>query len=265
MKQYNHLEIEKKWSGIFEQKYLSHIEKQIYPKELEFEFLNLNELSKLPHDDQVLIREYGYDIINLYHLFSKPVLFCDWEDGGLDGVDRFVRRLYKMLQEAISEPGCPNEEYKNIVNHLNSRIHDSMQQRKKSTIVSSFMIFFQEISESNRIDHLDLASVEEVLKLLRPYAPYVALELWEELNTGRTLFEEEFPIRKEPDHKEATDLPVQVNGRTRGKIVIDIATSEKEIIELAKKQIRQKIDFEQCNVIYVPGKIINFVLLEKDN
>ena len=60
-------------------------------------------------------------------------------------------------------------------------------------------------------------------------------------------------------------MPVQVNGRTRGKIVIDIATSEKEIIELAKKQIRQKIDFEQCNVIYVPGKIINFVLLEKDN
>ena len=67
MKPYNHLEIEKKWSGMFEQIYSDQIVQQVVPKELEFEFLNLEELSKLPRDAQVLIREYGYDIINLYH------------------------------------------------------------------------------------------------------------------------------------------------------------------------------------------------------
>ena len=101
MKPYNHLEIEKKWSEKVMQKYLQQIEQQIIPKELEFEFQNLDELSNYPQDDQILIREYGYDIINLYHLFSKPSSFCDWEDGGLDGVDRFVRRFHKIMIESI--------------------------------------------------------------------------------------------------------------------------------------------------------------------
>lgn len=263
MKQYNHLEIEKKWSGMFEQIYSDQIVQQVVPKELEFEFLNLEELSKLPRDAQVLIREYGYDIINLYHLFSKPVLFCNWEDGGLDGVDRFVRRLYRLLHESIKKPGEANEETNQIVDRLNTRIHDSIEQRKKTTIVSSFMMFFQEISASTRKMHMDLLSVKEVLKLLLPFAPYIALELWEELKTDKTIFEEDFPTRIETNHKDKIYMPVQVNGRTRSKFLIDVHESDYEIIELAKKHIRQKIDFEQCDVIYVPEKIINFVTKEK--
>lgn len=253
------MEIEKKWSRILEQKYLHQVEQQVVPKELKFEFLNLNELSKLPQDDQILIREYGYDIINLYHLFSNPYSFCDWEDGGLDGVDRFVRRFYKMMVESIIEPGQNQDEYKRMVNRLNNRVHCAIEQKKKSTIVSAFMTFYQEISSARLESNLDLESVEEVLKLLLPFAPYIAIELWDEMKTGRNILEEDFPTRKEIDQMSQIFLPIQVNGRTRKKILIDVHASEEEVVALAKNQIKQNIDLDQCRMIYLPGKIINFV------
>lgn len=259
MKPYNHLEIEKKWSEKVMQKYLQQIEQQIIPKELEFEFQNLDELSNYPQDDQILIREYGYDIINLYHLFSKPSSFCDWEDGGLDGVDRFVRRFYKIMIESILNPGQDHEEYSKMVNRLNNRVHNSICHKKKSTIVSAFMTFYQELSSSAAGTNLDLESIEEVLKLLLPFAPYIAIELWEELKTGRNILEEDYPVRKEVEQMPQIFIPVQVNGRTRNKILVDIDASEEEIIALAKNKIKSNIDLDQCGMVYIPLKIINFV------
>ena len=259
MKQYNHLEIEKKWSDKVMQKYLQQIEQQIIPKELEFEFQNLDELSNYPQDDQILIREYGYDIINLYHLFSKPSVFCNWDDGGLDGVDRFVRRLYTHLQEAIMNPGTENEEWIPIINRLNYRIHNAIKQKKRTIVVSSFMMFLQELVAAKKIGNLDLKNLEEVLKLLAPFAPFLALELWDNMGNNQKLLEEPFPVMRQCQIEENCWIPIQVNGRTRKRMQIHTEMTEDEIIKMAQHQLGDKSELMNAKVISVQGKIVNFI------
>lgn len=258
---YNHLEIERKFIGEFEEDYNRRIKEIGLSKKMQYEFLDLEELNVLPQESQLLIREYGYDCINLYHLFSKPRVFCDWDDGGLDGVDRFIRRFYALSIEIINHPGIKNEEMDKLLKKLKFQVHEAIEQKKQTTIVSSYMKLVSELSKLEKKNQVDQDSFSEILILFSPFAPFLSMDLWNKLIKDRTIFQEKWPHKEQLEEEEMICIPIQINGRTKTKIWVNHSATKDQIQQMARKKLSDRLANAEVQVIYVPGKIMNYIPL----
>jgi leucyl-tRNA synthetase len=102
---------------------------------------------------------------------------------------------------------------------------------------------------------------EGFVKLLNPICPFVTEELWEQLGHNNTISYETWPTYDESKMVETSvEIPIQVNGKLRGKIVVSKDTSEEEIKEKAKLEVKDYLTAEIKKIIYIPGRIFNIVV-----
>jgi len=215
-----------------------------------------------------LIEEYGADAVRLYMLFIGPANEdMDWTDGGVDGMVRFVRRLYRLIGEVAErapQGSAPASDLTRKTHETIARVTDDLGRRQSfNTAIAALMELVNELSKAGADDPAARFAAETVVSLIQPYAPHVAEELWEALGHER-LWAQPWPVADEAQLvRDTFELVVQVNGKVRDRFEVEASASENELVERARASSRVQAHLDGAQVrktIVVPGKLVNFVV-----
>jgi leucyl-tRNA synthetase len=215
-----------------------------------------------------MIEEYGADAVRLYIMFIGPANEdMDWTDGGVDGMVRFVRRVYRLVGEVAEqaphgEP--PVSDLTRKTHETIAKITDDIGRRQSfNTAIAALMELVNELSKAGPTDPAARFAAESAVSLMQPYAPHVAEELWEALGHER-LWAEPWPVADEAQLvRDTFELVVQVNGKVRDRFEVAAGTPEDELVERARASSRVQAHLDGAEVrktIVVPGKLVNFVV-----
>jgi leucyl-tRNA synthetase len=235
-----------------------------------------------------MVARHGADAARLYSLFAAPPdRDLDWQDTGIEGVQRFLGKVYRFVALTPVVRGSYPPDYditklpsgaRKIVRKLHQTIRKISEDFKGrwhfNTSVAALMEFLNECNAAqgsfagNGNAAAPAAFRAEMQRtfvlLLAPFAPYLAHELWEVLGEKGSLLRTPWPkYDAELAKEEELEIPVQVNGKLRGRIVVPADASEEFVVEraLADEKVKAAIAGKKIvNKIYVPGKLLNIVV-----
>ncbi len=209
-----------------------------------------------------LVRDYGCDSLRLYELFvGPPDMEAEWDDRGIDGVNRFLKRFWNLVQDSKDKDIPATRE---MIRERNKLIHDitsRLESFSLNTAVSGFMEHNNNLIEiAKKEGGVDKETLSTFVVLLSPFAPHISEEIWEQLGHEGSVFTAGWPTCDEEAMKEdVIEIPVQVNGKTRAIITLDADVSKDDAIAAGKEAVKDKLTGEIIKEIYVPKKIINIV------
>ena len=212
----------------------------------------------------VLVEKYGCDSLRMYELFvGPPELDSEWDDSGIDGVFRYLNKVWKFVLNYKDNIIETNDEMDFMRNKMIYEISTRIESLTMNTVISGFMEYTNNIIEiAKKYNGIDKKTIETIIILLAPFAPHIAEEMWQHLGNNNSVFEKKWPIYdKEKLTLSTIKIPIQINGKVRDIIFIKNDEDKNSIILKAKKLISAKIDGKEIvKEIYVPKKIINFVV-----
>jgi leucyl-tRNA synthetase len=215
-----------------------------------------------------LISTYGADSLRLYTLFMGPADGdMEWADEGLEGMARFLRRLYRIVSEVAGSapPGdAPANDLSRKAHETIARVTDDLGRRLSfNTAIAALMELLNDLSRAGAADPAARLAAETAVSLIQPYAPHLAEELWERLGHSR-LWEEPWPVADESQLQRRTfELVVQVNGKVRDRFEVDVDLPDEELVARAKASPRVQAHIDGAEVrktIIVPRKLVNLVV-----
>jgi len=231
-------------------------------------------------DPQAMIDQYGADTVRLFSMFaSPPELSLEWNEAGVDGMARFLRRLWMQIQRHIEagpapslDPGALTAEGKTLRRHLHETIHkvgdDYARRYSFNTAIAAVMELLNHLAKytdtSTSARALRQEAFEAIVLLLNPITPHISHALWQKLGHRETLLEDiPFPT-PDPDAlaRDTVTLAVQINGKLRATIEVSANAERAEIEAQALTEPNVHKFIQQANVrkvIVVPGKIVNIV------
>jgi len=211
-------------------------------------------------DPDAEVEKFGADTVRMYLAFIGPyneVGTYPWNPDGIVGVRKFLERVARLFGK--EEGGVHSDDVR--VHRLIKQISDSITSLKLNTAVAAFMGFLNEVNDEGLGS--DTRSV--FLRLLAPFAPHLAEELWTLLGHDSSVHLEEWPVADEQMLAgEAITIAVQVDGKTRGTIKISPDLGEDAVMEEAKKipaVVRALGGRAISRTVYIAGRIINFLTL----
>lgn len=205
------------------------------------------------------IEKYGSDVFRMYLMFIGPfVAGGDWSDKGITGVARFERKFKDII---FGDDEVKNrDEMLRIVHKTIKRVAESVEAFQFNTAIAAMMEFTNEIGSCG----IDAENKKIMVRLIAPFAPHTAEELWEKLGQKYSVFDQKWP---DFDAKylitSVLDLPVQINGKLRGVIKVPVDDGKEAILSCAKNEPNVKKYLENAQIvkeIYVPGKLVGFVV-----
>ncbi len=211
-----------------------------------------------------LVRDYGCDSLRLYELFvGPPELDSEWDERGIDGVYRFLSKFYALAMNSLEANVAPTEQMIKLRNKLVRDITKRLENFSLNTVVSGFMEYNNKLADIVKKEGgVDKETIENYIRLLAPFAPHVAEELWSayghkesvfDVNVGWPTFDEELCKDNE------VEIGVQLNGKVKATVTIAVNAPKEEALTKAKEALGDKLSGEIVKEIYVPGKIINIV------
>jgi len=213
------------------------------------------------------VDEYGADAVRLYMLFIGPAdQDMEWTDSGIDGIVRFLRRLWRAVHQVAEQAPSPGEREGELARKANETIakvtDDVLRRFQFHTPISAVMELVNELGGAPDARDARFAA-ETAVSLIQPYAPHVAEELWGVLGHER-LWEAPWPEADESQLvRETFELVVQVNGKVRDRFEVDTGLSEDELVARARASERVRVHLdggEPRKTIVVPRKLVNFVV-----
>ncbi len=236
-------------------------------------------------DPEKIIQEYGADTARLFILFaSPPDKTLEWSEQGVEGAFRFLKRVWNLVISNLDtikditpykkEDAKLNGKIKNLrlkthetIKKVNTDIEDRFH---FNTAISAIMELVNTANQTEIKNDTDKKvfreAIETIIILLSPFVPHFSDELWSIL-TGRNndfLINKQFPVWDEEALKKDDKLiVVQINGKVRGKLVVDINSTEEEVKEKAFNDEKIKKFTENKNIrkiIYVKDKLLNIVV-----
>ncbi len=209
-----------------------------------------------------LVRDYGCDSLRMYELFvGPPELDAEWDDRGIDGVNRFLKRLWNLVMDN-KDSDIPAS--KSMIRERNKMVYDittRLESFSLNTAISGFMEHNNNLIEiAKKEGGVDKETLSTMAVLISPFAPHIAEEIWEQLGHEGSVFHAGWPTYDEALMKEdQMELPVQINGKTRAVITLDADVSKEDALKAGKEAVADRLKGEIVKEIYVPKKIINFV------
>ena len=208
-----------------------------------------------------IINDFGADTLRTYEMFiSEFDKSTTWSDEAVVGVRKFLDRVWR-LQDILVEGDEISEEFEILINQSIKKVNDDYEAMKFNTAISQLMVLTNAFIKKSKITKKEL---EVLLILLNPVAPHITEEMWRNLGHSTQIANQN--IWPEYDESKLVsdeiEIPIQVNGKVRGKLIVDKDTSKDEIIRLSQEEENVKAfisDKEVKKVIYVPGKILNIV------
>lgn len=213
-----------------------------------------------------VIAEYGADTFRLYEMFMGPLEASKpWNTRDVPGVQRFLNRVWRMVvgdedgESLLSESADMGIE--RLLHRLIAKVEQDIEAMKFNTAIAAMMEFVNAVYKVGRLSH---SQAERFVLVLAPFAPHLAEELWERLGHKNTLAYEPWPSASPEMLKDETiEIPVQVNGKLRGRVTVPADASQEEILARAREVPTVAAHLQGRQVvreILVPGKLVNFVL-----
>lgn len=230
-------------------------------------------------DPQDMIDAYGADTCRLFMMFaSPPDQSCEWSDAGVEGANRFLRRVWRLAHGHVSA-GLPgkldvaalSDEQKAVRRAIHLAIkqasNDIGQHHKFNTAIAQVMTLMNVLEKAATATEQDRALVHEGLEvvtlLLAPITPHISHELWQRLGHADAVIDAQWPqVDESALVQDSLTLVVQVNGKLRGQIEVPASASREEV-EAAARANENVLRFTEGlsirKVIVVPGKLVNIV------
>ena len=208
-----------------------------------------------------LVRDYGCDSLRMYELFvGPPELDAEWDDRGIDGVNRFLKRFWKLAMDNKDRDVKATKEMLKIRHRLIYDVTTRLESFSLNTAISAFMEYNNKMIELDKKGGIDKETIETFAILLSPFAPHIAEEVWEQYGHTETIFRAGWPKHDEEAMKDdEVEVAVQINGKTRAVISIAHDISKEDAIAAGKEAVADKLTGTIVKEIYVPGRIINIV------
>ncbi|MFQ9013882.1 MAG: leucine--tRNA ligase [Lacrimispora saccharolytica] len=208
-----------------------------------------------------LVRDYGCDSLRMYELFvGPPELDAEWDDRGIDGVNRFLKRFWKLAMDNKDRDVKATKEMLKIRHRLIYDVTTRLESFSLNTAISAFMEYNNKLIELDKKGGIDKETIETFAILLSPFAPHIAEEVWEQYGHTETIFRAGWPKHDEEAMKDdEVEVAVQINGKTRAVISIAHDISKEDAIAAGKEAVADKLTGTIVKEIYVPGRIINIV------
>jgi leucyl-tRNA synthetase len=207
--------------------------------------------------------KYGADSLRLYEMFMGPLdVTKPWDDKGVKGVFGFLGRTFRFLSvsENIVE-GIEDAEILKGLHHLIKKAESDIENLRFNTAISAMMIFINLATKKGRVTP---ETARTFVKVLAPFAPHMAEELWSMLGNNRSLAFEPWPLFKEEYLKEdSIDYPVSFNGKMRFSLTFPVTMTKDEIIEIVladERTTKWLGGSKPANIIVVPNRIVNIVI-----
>ncbi|KQY52760.1 leucine--tRNA ligase [Lysobacter sp. Root494] len=232
-------------------------------------------------DPQLMVGKFGADTVRLFSMFAAPPeQSLEWNEAGVEGMARFLRRFWREVLTHVSQPDHPEVDASQLdaaQKTLRRQLHETIQKvgddygRRHSfnTAIAALMELLNHVQKFGDMSDMGRAVRHEALQamvlLLNPVTPHVCHALWQALGHPETLLEDvPFPAA-DPTAlvRDAVTLAVQVNGKLRGtiEVPVNVSKEEAERLALAEPGVAQFVSGHVVKkVIVVPGKIVNIVV-----
>lgn len=219
-----------------------------------------------------IVSQYGADALRIYGMFMAPFEHnVDWKTDGIQGTWRFIRRVWNLYQSYWDVSARPSllvdskleQELHKTIKAVTQRI----ESHRFNTMVSVLMEFTNTLYERIRNDKWRTATFQECLEtllvILAPAAPFISEELWSQTGHDFSIHQKEWPSWDETKvQDEMVEIAIQINGKTRGTILVGVEVSESEALKIAAATpgLKKYLDGSEIKkIIYVPGKILNIL------
>jgi len=218
-----------------------------------------------------LVKSYGADTLRAYLMFfARWDMGGPWSSGGIDGVARWLRRVWSVVLEPCAK-GSPSE---TSVKTLRRKVHQTLkavtrdfEEFEFNTIVSGLMELSNEMASLKASLYSTPAwdeAVEIYVKMLAPVAPHISEEIWEKMGKPYSIHTSNWPkVDEAAAAVEEITLVIQVNGKVRDRITVAVDISEEDAKKtaLASECVGKILDGkEPRQVIYVKGRLVNIVI-----
>jgi leucyl-tRNA synthetase len=245
-------------------------------------------------DPTEMFAKYGADTVRLYTLFAAPpARDFDWSDSGIEGATRFLNRVFRLVAKhaSPSPPGktdhpqdserprwdldqlSPEERrlirrthqtLRHVTEDLEGRWHFNTDVAMAMELVNDLSEMEEPIEAGKVRPEILKNSLEYLVLMLSLFVPHMADELWEGLGHSEPTLRVAWPVY-DPEYaaEDELEIPVQVNGKLRGRIHVSVSVSEEEIRERAQAEdkVAQSINGRQIvKIIVVPKKLVNIVV-----
>ena len=221
---------------------------------------------------EVIDQGYGADSLRTYEMFIAPYeVDASWDSRGIAGVYRFLNRVWVLVQEFIESKKTAENlsnfaEVQKIQHKTIKKVTEDFHRESLNTAVAALMEFVNELYKlklegfSNDWQFV----LEDLLKMLVPFAPHISSELWQQLGNDDFIEKSGWPKWNEEFLKtDEIQIIVQVNGKLRGKIKVSANSEKDEILAIAKAEDNVSKFLQGKEIlkeIFIPNKLINFVV-----
>ncbi len=223
-------------------------------------------------DPDLMVDRYGADTCRLFTLFAAPPdKDMPWNESSVEGQHRFLARVFRFVTRnagstAAGEPSADRKALRKLHQTIGRITRDFEDRWHFNTSIAALMELTNELYLlESQISASAMAHIlERYVLLLGPFAPYIAQELWSQLGREGQVIQQTWPIADAGLAREdEVEVPVQINGKLRSKVVVAIGTSKEDLerAALADDKIRAQLDGKQIvKIVVVPGKLVNVVI-----
>lgn len=231
-------------------------------------------------DPQMMVEKYGADTVRLFMMFASPAeMTLEWQESGVEGANRFLKRLWKLTYEHsiknvtltldIANLTAEQKSLRRDLHKTIAKVTDDVGRRQTfNTAIAAIMELMNKLSRSPQDTEQDRALMREallaVVRMLHPFTPHICFTLWQSLGGEGEIDSAPWPIADEQAMIEDTKLVViQINGKVRGRVTVPVNISQQQIQERAAQQplvAKHLTGVKIHKVIYIPGKLLNLVV-----
>ena len=252
-------------------------------EDLEEKYGKSDKMSKSKHntvDPDEMIEKYGADTVRLYVLFAAPPeVNFRWQTTGVEGAYRFLNRVWNLVLEhsdRIKNVSYKKEDFKNLSDEdrkLRKKVHQTIKKVKTdieknyqfNTAISSIMELVNELrSYKGQNEKVLKEAIENLILLLSLFTPFIADTLWKEIGKEGYTIQQPFPEVDEEALKEDTvEIPIQINGKVRGKLKVSVNATEEDIKDLVlnSDQFKKWLEGKEIKHIrYVKNRIFTIAV-----
>lgn len=210
---------------------------------------------------------YGADALRVYELFIAPYeLDAAWDPNGIAGTHRFLSRVWALTQEYLASQ-TPGEAPLAVVHKTIKKVTDDLERLSFNTAIAAQMelvnALFKAKDQGMQSESWRFA-IENLVRLVAPFAPHIADELWQQLGHDSSVHVDGWPVWDDDMLIEETlTVAVQVNGKVRAEIIVNRDASKEQLEQAAMEHERIR-DFlgekKPTRIIVVPGRLVNIVV-----
>ncbi|MGD8826974.1 MAG: class I tRNA ligase family protein, partial [Myxococcales bacterium] len=208
-----------------------------------------------------IVNDFGADAMRVYEMFMGPLEATKpWSTSSIAGVRRFLDRVYAVALRADAA-ARPEASLTRLLHQTIRKVTDDIEAMRFNTAISAMMVLTNELMKLERVPS---AALETLAQLLHPFAPHLGEEVWEMLGHSPSIQEQTWPTY-DPAlcEEDEVEVPVQVNGKVRGRITLPKDATEQQAVEAARQVepiAAQLGDKPLRKTIWVPNKILNFIV-----